>query len=56
MKVMILIGLLVAGGVAFYMMGGPQKFGVGEQRELPETVDIPQSTFMGDAEANPFAQ
>ena len=57
MKVIALIAVLVAGGVAFYMMGGMEKLGLTDQQYgLPDTIDVPHATFMGDADQNPYAQ
>ena len=56
MKVITLIALLAAGGAAFYFLGGAEKFGIVNRGDLPETIEVPNSTFMGDAESNPFAE
>ena len=56
MKVMTLIAVLAAGGAAFYFLGGPEKLGLVNRGGLPETIEVPNSTFMGDAESNPFAE
>ena len=56
MKAFLLVALLLGGGAAFYFLGGAEKLGLSQPTDLPDTIEAPNATFMGDEQANPFAQ
>lgn len=56
MKLISLVLLLAIGGAAFYFAGGMQLLGSQEETALPETIDVPSSTFMGTPDGNPYAR
>ena len=56
MKALVLVALLLAGGAAFYFMGGAEKFGFIPPRDLPETITPPNARFMGTEYTNPYSE
>ena len=56
MKALVFVALLLAGGAAFYYMGGMEKFGLTGPKNLPETITPPNATFMGNEYTNPYSE
>jgi len=56
MKAFLLIALLLAGGAAFYFLGGAEKLGLMQPTHLPETITPPNATFLGNEQTNPFSK
>ncbi|MCG8652381.1 MAG: hypothetical protein MI861_21250 [Pirellulales bacterium] len=54
MKVSSIIALLFIGAVIYYVTGGGGLFGLGNHDSLPETKQVPDATFLGDEQQNPF--
>jgi len=50
------LAILAIGGIIYWVTGGGAMFGVTQPTELPETITVPNSTFTGNEQTNPFAQ